>query len=122
MSQALGAFGGRGRAGKGGMRPRGKAETKAGAQVQEVVSDAPGLWLLPYFFPRSRMRAAMSCSLSPRSCAASLPCGISMCGGTSSAPCLTVRKRKNWRGVRVCVCVSTLEESQTGNLQGKIMP
>lgn len=55
MSQALGTSGGRGRAGKGGMHPRGKAETKAGGQVQEVVSDARGLWLLPYFFPHPRM-------------------------------------------------------------------
>ena len=38
----------------------------------------------------------MSCSPSPQSCAASLPCAISMFGGTSSAPCLMVRKMKNW--------------------------
>lgn len=37
----------------------------------------------------------MSCSPSLQSCAASLPCGISMFGGTSSAPYLMVRKMKD---------------------------
>lgn len=48
-NQALGTFGRR--AGKGGMRPRGKDETKGRSLVQEAVSDAPGLMLFPHIFP-----------------------------------------------------------------------
>ena len=55
----------------------------------------------------------MSCSRSPRSCAASLPCGISTFGGTSSVPCLMVRKRlRGCQGVCVCVCVCACVPSQ----------